>query len=106
LAGYALARLDFPGRKAIFAFVVATLAVPGIVLAVPRFLVLRQLGMLNSLSGLIVPLAVDAFGMLLMKHFFESMPREMEQAAKVDGASVFATWWRIVQGVAASGVKR
>ncbi|MFP4311282.1 MAG: carbohydrate ABC transporter permease [Nitriliruptoraceae bacterium] len=104
LAGYALARLDFPGRKAIFAFVVATLAVPGIVLAVPRFLVLRQLGMLNSFSGLILPLAVDAFGIFLMKQFFESIPREIEEAAKVDGASVFTTWWRVVLPMAAPGL--
>jgi multiple sugar transport system permease protein len=74
--------------------IVATLAVPGIVLAVPRFLVLRQLGMLNSFSGLILPLAVDAFGIFLMKQFFESIPKEIEEAAKVDGASVFTTWWR------------
>jgi multiple sugar transport system permease protein len=104
LAGYALARLDFPGRKTIFALIVATLAVPGIVLAVPRFLVLRQLGMLNSFSGLIVPLAVDAFGIFLMKQFFESIPKEMEEAAKVDGASVFTTWWRIVLPMAAPGL--
>jgi multiple sugar transport system permease protein len=104
LAGYALARLDFPGRKVIFAFIIATLAVPGIVLAVPRFLVLRQLGMLNSFSGLILPLAVDAFGIFLMKQFFESIPREIEEAAKVDGASVFTTWWRIVLPMAAPGL--
>jgi multiple sugar transport system permease protein len=104
LAGYALARLDFPGRKVIFAAIVATLAVPGIVLAVPRFLVLRQLGMLNSFSGLILPLAVDAFGIFLMKQFFESIPREIEEAAKVDGASVFTTWWRVVLPMAAPGL--
>ena len=104
LAGYALARLDFPGRKVIFAFIVATLAVPGIVLAVPRFLVLRQLGMLNSFSGIILPLAVDAFGIFLMKQFFESIPKEMEEAAKVDGATVFTTWWRIVLPMAAPGL--
>ncbi len=104
LAGYALARLDFPGRKVIFAFIVATLAVPGIVLAVPRFLVLRQLGMLNSFSGLIVPLMVDAFGIFLMKQFFESVPREIEEAAKVDGASVFTTWWRIILPMAVPGL--
>ena len=104
LAGYALARLDFPGRKVIFAFIVATLAVPGIVLAVPRFLVLRQLGLLNSFSGLIVPLMVDAFGIFLMKQFFESVPREIEEAAKVDGASVFTTWWRIILPMAVPGL--
>lgn len=104
MAGYALARLDFPGRRIIFAFIVATLAVPGIVLAVPRFLVLRELGMLNSFSGIIVPLAVDAFGIFLMRQFFASIPREIEEAAKVDGASVFTTWWRIILPMAAPGL--
>jgi multiple sugar transport system permease protein len=104
LAGYALARLNFPGRKLIFAGVVATLAVPGIVLAVPRFLVLRELGLLNSYAGIILPLAVDAFGIFLMKQFFESIPTEIEEAAKVDGASVYTTWWRIVMPMAAPGL--
>jgi multiple sugar transport system permease protein len=104
LAGYALARLNFPGRKIIFAGIVATLAVPGIVLAVPRFLVLRELGLLNSYAGIILPLAVDAFGIFLMKQFFESIPTEIEEAAKVDGASVYTTWWRIVMPMAAPGL--
>jgi multiple sugar transport system permease protein len=104
LAGYSLARLNFPGRKIIFASVIATLAVPGIVLAVPRFLVLRELGLLNSYSGIILPLAVDAFGIFLMKQFFESIPVEIEEAAKVDGAGVFAAWWRIIMPMAAPGL--
>ena len=104
LAGYALARLDFRGRKVIFGLVVATLAVPGIVLLVPRFLVLRQLGMLNSYSGIILPLAVDAFGIFLMKQFFESIPKEVEEAAKVDGASLFTTYYRVVLPMAVPGL--
>src|SRR5690606_17798941 len=74
LAGYALARLDFPGRAAIFGVVVAVLAVPPIVLAIPRYLVLGQLGLLDTYGGLILPLAVDAFGIFLMKTFFSSIP--------------------------------
>ncbi|MGI8874551.1 MAG: carbohydrate ABC transporter permease [Egibacteraceae bacterium] len=101
LAGYALSRLDFPGRKIVFAVIVATLAIPGIVLAIPRFLVLGQLGMLNSFSGLIVPLAVDAFGIFLMKQFFDSVPKEMEEAARIDGATIFQTYSRVVLPLAA-----
>ena len=96
LAGYALARLDFPGRRVVFAIVVATLAIPAIVLAIPRFLVLGQLGLLNTWGGLILPLAADAFGIFLMKQFFESIPVEMEEAAKVDGASIFQMYRRVV----------
>jgi multiple sugar transport system permease protein len=109
LAGYALARLDFPFRRVVFALVVATLAIPGIVLAIPRFLVIGQLGMLNTWGGLILPLAVDAFGIFLMKQFFESIPREMKEASvltTIPVAIIFFTFQRyFVQGVAASGVK-
>lgn len=101
LAGYALARLQFPFRRVIFALVVSVLAVPPIVLAIPRFLVLGQLGLLNSWGGLILPLAVDAFGIFLMKQFFESVPKEVEEAAKVDGATVFQTFTRIILPLAA-----
>jgi multiple sugar transport system permease protein len=104
LAGYALARLDFPFRRVVFALVVATLAIPGIVLAIPRFLVLGQLGMLNTWGGLILPLAVDAFGIFLMKQFFESIPREMEEAARMDGATTFQTFSRVVLPLAVPGL--
>jgi len=104
LAGYSLARLDFRGRKLVFGFILMVLMVPPIVLVVPRFLVLRQLGLLNSYSGIILPLAVDAFGIFLMKQFFESVPKEMEEAAKVDGASLFTTYWRVVLPMATPGL--
>jgi multiple sugar transport system permease protein len=104
LAGYALARLDFPGRRIVFAITVATLAIPGIVLAIPRFLVLGQLGMLNTWGGLIVPLAVDAFGIFMMKQFFESIPKEMEEAARMDGATTFQTFWRVILPLAVPGL--
>jgi multiple sugar transport system permease protein len=104
MAGYALARLDFPGRRVVFAAIVATLAVPGIVLAIPRFLVLGQLGLLNSFSGLVLPLAVDAFGIFLMRQFFASIPKEMEEAARIDGATIFQTYRRIIFPLAAPGL--
>ena len=104
LAGYALARLNFPGRRIIFMVIVATLAVPPIVLAVPRFLVLRELGMINTYGGIIIPLAVDAFGIFLMRQFFMSIPREIEEAAKVDGAGTFTIWWRVVMPMATPGL--
>ena len=104
MAGYALARLDFPGRHIVFAAIVSTLAVPGIVLAIPRFLVLGQLGLLNSFAGLILPLAVDAFGIFMMKQFFESIPKEMEEAALLDGATIFQTYRKIIFPLAAPGL--
>jgi multiple sugar transport system permease protein len=96
LAGYALARLHFRGRSALFGAVLAVMAVPGVVLLIPKFLVLNQLGLYNAYSGMIVPLLVDAAGVFIMKQFFQSVPREIEEAARIDGASIFRTFWSVV----------
>ncbi|WP_406077005.1 carbohydrate ABC transporter permease [Micromonospora sp. NBC_00858] len=96
LAGYALARLRFRGRGGLFAAVIAVMAVPGVVLLIPKFLVLNQLGLYNSYAGLVVPLLADAAGVFIMKQFFESIPLSVEEAARVDGASIFRTFWSVV----------
>ena len=96
LAGYALARLDFRGRGIVFAGLISVLAVPPIVLTVPRFLVLKEMSLLNSYTGLILPLAVDAMGIFLMRQFFVELPRELEEAARIDGASIFQAYWHVV----------
>ncbi|MEW2118947.1 carbohydrate ABC transporter permease [Streptomyces sp. NPDC005474] len=96
LAGYALARLRFPGRSALFAAVIAVMAVPGVVLLIPKFLVLNQIGIYDSYAGMIVPLLADAAGVFIMKQFFESIPASVEEAARIDGASTFRTFWSIV----------
>lgn len=96
LAGYALARILFPGNRLIFLIVLGTLMVPAVVLLIPRFIILKQLGILNTYHGLILTLAADGFGIFLMKQFFESIPVEIEEAAMVDGASRFTLFWRIV----------
>ena len=80
LAGYALARLEFRGRKLIFAFIVATMAVPGVVLLIPQFLVLKQLHLFNSYPGMIIPIAADAVGIFLMRQFFLQVPVALEEA--------------------------
>ncbi len=96
LAGYALARLRFRGRNAVFAGLIAVMAAPGVVLLIPRFLVLNQLGMYDAWSGMIIPLLVDAAGVFIMKNFFESIPVAVEEAARIDGAGVFRTYWSVV----------
>jgi multiple sugar transport system permease protein len=96
LAGYALARLNFRGRKAVFTTILAVLAVPSIVLMIPKFLVLNYLGMYNTYPALFVPLLVDAAGVFIMKQFFESIPVSVEEAARIDGASTFRTFWSVV----------
>jgi multiple sugar transport system permease protein len=96
LAGYALARLRFRGRGAAFATVVAVMAVPGVVLLIPKFLIIRQLGIYDTYYGMIVPLLVDAAGVFIMKNFFESIPVSVEESARIDGASLFRIYWSIV----------
>ncbi|MGB7340704.1 MAG: carbohydrate ABC transporter permease [Phototrophicaceae bacterium] len=95
-AAYSLARLRFVGNRAIFFLILGTMMIPGVVLLIPRFLLLKQLGLLNSYQGYIIVLAVDAFGILLMKQFFESIPIEIEEAAMVDGANRFVIFFRVV----------
>jgi len=96
LAGYALARLRFPGNRLLFFTILGTMMVPPIVLLIPRFIILKQFNMLNTYQGLIIPLAVSAFGIFLMKQFFESIPGEIEEAALVDGANRFVLFTRVV----------
>jgi multiple sugar transport system permease protein len=96
LAGYALARLRFRGRGIIFAAVVAVMAVPTVVLLIPKFLVLNQLGLYDSYAGMIIPLLVDAAGVFIMKNFFESIPVSVEEQARIDGAGTFRVFWSVV----------
>lgn len=104
LAGYALARMRFPGRGWIFALILGVQAIPGIVLAIPRFMVMKQLGIINTYAGMILPLAFDAFGIFLMKQFFEQLPRELEEAAALDGASTWGTFRHVMLPLAAPGL--
>lgn len=96
LAGYALARLHFRGRAFVFALIVAVMAVPGVVLLIPKFLVINQLGMYNSYTGMILPLLADAGSVFIMKNFFESIPVSVEEQARVDGAGSFRIFWSVV----------
>jgi multiple sugar transport system permease protein len=96
LAGYALSRLNFRGRNAIFAVLVAIMAVPNIVLLIPKYLVINQIGIFDSYAGMILPLLVDAAGVFIMKQFFESIPVSVEEQARIDGAGTFRVFWSIV----------
>jgi multiple sugar transport system permease protein len=96
MAGYALSRLRFRGRRGLFVMLLAMMSVPPVVLLIPKFLVLNQLGMYNSYPALIVPLMADAAGVFIMKQFFDSVPVSVEEAARIDGASVFRTFWSVV----------
>ena len=95
MAGYALARLRFPGRETIFLAMFATFLISLPVIIVPLFVLVRELGMLDSYAGLIIPAIFNAFGIFLLRQFYLSIPRELEEAAVVDGAS----YWRIYRSI-------
>jgi len=96
LAGYALARLNFRGRNIMFAGLIAVMSVPNVVLLIPKFLVINQLGIYDSYVGMIVPLLTDAAGIFIMKNFFESIPPSVEEQARIDGAGTFRVFWSVV----------
>ncbi|WP_461383855.1 carbohydrate ABC transporter permease [Devosia indica] len=87
LSGYAFARLKFPGREALLMAYLGTLMVPAIMLIIPLFLIVNSLGMVNTFQGVILPVAFGTFGAFLMRQFFLSIPMELEEAARIDGAS-------------------
>lgn len=96
MAGYALARMRFPGRDFVFLLIVSTMMIPGIVTIIPKFIILQKLHLLNTYGALMVPFLTDAFGIFLMKQFFESIPVELEEAARVDGANRYRMFAQIV----------
>jgi multiple sugar transport system permease protein len=104
LAGYSLARIPFRGRGIVYALLIAVMAVPGVVLLIPKFLVINQLGIYDTYAAMIIPLLADAAGVFIMKNFFESIPVAVEEQARIDGAGVFRTFWSIVLPMALPAV--
>ena len=96
LAGYVFAKFRFMGRNASFSFILAQMMVPFQVVMIPTYLILVKLHLVNSLFGLIVPGIIDSFGIFLMRQFIESIPSELIDAARIDGASEFAIYWQII----------
>jgi len=96
MAGYALARLSFPGKKSLFIVILAVLMIPAQVTMIPNYLILKQLGWLNTYQGMIVPAMVNATFIFMMRQFFINFPKELEEAAAIDGLSRIGTFFRIV----------
>ena len=96
MAGYALARLRFPGREIIFLSIFSTFLVSLPVVIVPLFIIVRAMGMLNSYAGLIIPAIFNAFGIFLLRQYYLSMPKEIEEAARIDGAGYWRIYWNII----------
>jgi multiple sugar transport system permease protein len=96
MAGYALARIAFPGNQFWFFLILASLMIPAQVTLLPKFLILKSLGWLNTYPGLIIPGTINATFIFMMRQFFVNFPKELEEAAALDGLGRFATFFQIV----------
>lgn len=95
MAGYALARFEFKGRRATFMYITAIMMIPAQVLVIPIFLIVSKMGLINTYAGLIIPFMFNPFGVFLMRQHFLVFPKEIEEAASIDGLGIFATFFRI-----------
>ena len=96
LAAYPLARMDFRGKKIVLATIIATLFVPPVILIIPNYLIVGKLQWLDSLAAVIIPTAASAFGVFFLRQFFLSLPRELEEAALLDGANKWQIFMRVI----------
>jgi multiple sugar transport system permease protein len=101
MTAYALARLEFPGRNLVFVAILVMLMLPFQVTLIPLYDLLVSLGWTNTMQGLIVPRATNAFGIFFLRQFLLSLPRDLEEAARIDGASEFRIYRRIIMPLAA-----
>jgi multiple sugar transport system permease protein len=96
MAAYAFARLRFPGRDRVFVGYLSVLLVPGVVLLVPRFLIVAGLGWIDTYQGLVSTQLVSVWGIFMLRQFFLTIPRDLEDAARLEGAGEWTIFWRIV----------
>jgi multiple sugar transport system permease protein len=96
LGGYALSKFQFPGRDFIFLAILSTIMIPFQMRMIPLYVMIYQMGLVNTYTGLILPGAVDAFGIFMMRQYIQSVPNELIDAARIDGASEPGIFWRIV----------
>lgn len=96
LAGYTFSRLHFPGREAIFTLYLATMMVPGEVTLVPKFILMKELHLIDTFAAMILPGMFNAYGVFLLRQFFMTLPDSLEEAAILDGASYFRIYWNII----------
>ncbi len=96
LAAYPLARLDFRGREVVFTAIVTTIMIPFQIVMIPLYILTVQLGMRNSYIGIIFPAIASAFGIFLLRQAFQGVPKELEEAARMDGCSELGLWWHVM----------
>jgi len=96
LVGYMFAKFEFPGKRLLFIWFLTLMMIPSQITMIPSYLILAKLGLINSLWGLVIFSAVDAFGIFMMRQFCETLPNELLDAARIDGASEWQIYWQVV----------
>lgn len=96
LAAYPLARMDFQGRDVIFTSIVSTIMIPFQIVMIPLYILMVQLGLKNTYLGVIFPSIASAFGIFLLRQAFQGVPKELEEAARIDGCSELGLWWNVM----------
>ena len=104
LGGYGFAKYRFPGRTALFSFLLATMVIPAAVTMVPNFVIMRQFGWVDTFWPLIVPGAANAFGIFFMRQYISSISDELLDAARIDGAHEFGIYWRVIVPIIVPGM--
>lgn len=104
MAGYAFARIDFPGRHVIFVLFLSVLMIPSQAFLIPQYLLMEKIGWLDSLKALITPGLFSSFGTFLMRQFFMTLPKELEESARIDGCHHFQIFWKIMLPLAKPGL--
>ena len=96
LAAYPLARMEFTGKTFLFILILSTMMVPEQVIMIPLYGIALEAGLVNTLIGVVLPFSVSAFGIFLMRQFYLTIPRDLEDAAVIDGCSPLRIWWSIL----------
>ncbi|WP_055668959.1 carbohydrate ABC transporter permease [Desnuesiella massiliensis] len=104
MAAYAFARINFPLKNIIFVLILSVLMVPGQIFLLPQYMIIQKLGLLNSITALILPGLFSAFGTFLLRQFFMTLPDELEEAAILDGCNHFQIYWKIMMPLAKPGL--
>ncbi len=104
MAAYAYARMEFRGRNLLFGLLLATLVMPGIMFLVPNFILIAQLNWIGTYQGVIAPGLAGVFGVFFLRQFFQGIPRELEEAALIDGANIWTTFTRVVLPLASGAL--
>lgn len=104
MAAFSFSRIEWPGRDKVFLLYLATMMLPGLVMVIPNYQIMIHLGLVDSYLGLVIPAAFSAFGTFLLRQFMLGIPRSLDEAAEIDGASKWQVFWNVIMPMARPGL--